>query len=64
VDASPKRRDEGAKLGPSRKRRAQVDEPPVNVLPLIIDRKRTSRMFGFDYTMEIYVPAAKRRYGY
>ena len=31
---------------------------------LIIDRKRTSRMFGFDYAMEIYVPAAKRRYGY
>jgi uncharacterized protein YcaQ len=31
---------------------------------LIINRKRTSRMFGFDYTMEIYVPAAKRRYGY
>jgi uncharacterized protein YcaQ len=31
---------------------------------LIIGRKRTSRMFGFDYTMEIYVPAAKRRYGY
>jgi hypothetical protein len=31
---------------------------------LIIDRKRTRRMFGFDYTMEIYVPAVKRRYGY
>ena len=31
---------------------------------LIIDRRRTSRMFGFDYTMEIYVPAAKRHYGY
>ena len=31
---------------------------------LIIDRKRTRRMFGFDYAMEIYVPAAKRRYGY
>jgi len=31
---------------------------------LIIDRKRTRRMFGFDYTMEIYVPPAKRRYGY
>jgi uncharacterized protein YcaQ len=31
---------------------------------LIIDRKRTRRMFGFDYAMEIYVPAAKRRHGY
>ena len=31
---------------------------------LIIDRKRTRLLFGFDYTMEIYVPAAKRRYGY
>ena len=31
---------------------------------LIIDRKRTRRMFGFDSTMEIYVPAVKRRYGY
>ena len=31
---------------------------------LIIQRKRASRMFGFDYTMEIYVPVAKRRYGY
>src|SRR2546428_6794555 len=30
---------------------------------LIIDRKRTRRMFCFDYTMEIFVPAAKRRYG-
>src|SRR5207244_11492594 len=30
---------------------------------LIIDRKRPSRMFGFEYSMEIYVPAAKRRYG-
>ena len=31
---------------------------------LIIDRGRTRMMFGFDYTMEIYVPVAKRRYGY
>jgi uncharacterized protein YcaQ len=31
---------------------------------LIIDRGRTRRMFGFDYAMEIYVPTAKRRYGY
>ena len=31
---------------------------------LIIDRKRTRLLFGFDYAMEIYVPAAKRRFGY
>ena len=32
--------------------------------PLIHDRRRTSRMFGFDYTLEIWVPAARRRYGH
>ena len=32
--------------------------------PLIHDRRRTSQAFGFDYTLEIWVPAAKRRYGY
>jgi uncharacterized protein YcaQ len=31
---------------------------------LICDRKRTQLLFDFDFTMEIYVPAAKRRYGY
>src|SRR5205814_9202278 len=31
---------------------------------LIIRRRRPRMMFGFDYTMEIYVTAAKRRYGY
>ncbi len=32
--------------------------------PVVWDRARTSAMFGFDYTIECYVPEAKRRYGY
>jgi uncharacterized protein len=31
---------------------------------LICDRARTSLLFDFDYTIEIYVPKTKRRYGY
>ena len=31
---------------------------------LICDRARTRQMFGFDYSIEIYTPAGKRRYGY
>lgn len=32
--------------------------------PLLRDRKRTERLFGFHYRIEIFVPEAKRRYGY
>ena len=32
--------------------------------PVIRDRKRLSWLFGFDYTIEIYVPPEKRQYGY
>lgn len=49
---------------------ADVAEPPsrVRVLspfdPLIRDRNRSERLFGFFYRIEIYVPEPKRQYGY
>ncbi len=32
--------------------------------PILRDRKRLNHLFGFDYRIEIFVPAAQRRYGY
>jgi len=32
--------------------------------PALRDRKRAERLFGFDYRIEVFVPAAKRKYGY
>ena len=32
--------------------------------PALRDRKRTDRLFGFDYRIEVFTPAAKRKYGY
>lgn len=45
-------------------------EPPsrVRILspfdPALRDRKRAERLFGFSYRIEIFVPEAKRQYGY
>ena len=32
--------------------------------PILRDRKRAQWLFGFDFRIEIYVPAAQRQYGY
>ncbi|MGR3662658.1 MAG: winged helix-turn-helix domain-containing protein [Paracoccaceae bacterium] len=32
--------------------------------PTLRDRQRAERLFGFDYRIEVFVPAAKRKYGY
>ncbi|MCB2012790.1 MAG: YcaQ family DNA glycosylase [Geminicoccaceae bacterium] len=51
-------------------RLGDLPEPPprLRVLspfdPLIRDRKRLERIFGFDYRIEVFVPEAQRRYGY
>ena len=45
-----------------------ADKPRAFVLspfdPFLIDRKRILRLFGFDYSLECYIPEAKRRFGY
>jgi len=47
-----------------------IPEPPARLRvlspfdPLIRDRNRTERLFGFFYRIEVFVPEPKRQYGY
>lgn len=47
-----------------------LPEPPgrIRILspfdPLLRDRNRAERLFGFDYRIEVFVPEHRRRYGY
>jgi uncharacterized protein YcaQ len=47
---------------------APIAEPHVSFLapldPFMWDRKLVAHLFGFDYLWEVYVPEAKRRWGY
>lgn len=49
---------------------ATPPEPPARLRimspfdPALRDRKRAERLFGFNYRIEIFVPEAKRKYGY
>lgn len=48
----------------------KLPEPPDRMRllspfdPVLRDRARVARLFGFDYRFEAFVPEAKRRYGY
>ena len=56
---------------PDIEKRLQTTPAPTSRLriinpfdPAIRDRKRLLRLFGFDYTVEMFTPAAKRKWGY
>lgn len=48
----------------ARPRRTMGDGLLAPFDPLVWERDRTERLFGFRYRIEIYTPAAQRKYGY
>lgn len=58
--ARPDAMDQAARLGPAPGRMRVLS--PFD--PALRDRNRALRLFGFDYRIEVFVPAAKRKYGY
>jgi uncharacterized protein YcaQ len=49
-------------------RRLSASDSRIRILapfdPIVRDRKRAERLFGFDFRFEAFVPAPKRKYGY
>lgn len=58
--ARPGTADAAAGLGPAPGRMRVLS--PFD--PALRDRKRAERLFGFHYRIEVFTPAAKRKYGY
>jgi uncharacterized protein YcaQ len=61
VFARPGVEAEAAAVAPPSATRMRVLSP---FDPALRDRARAQRLFGFDYRIEVFVPEAKRRYGY
>jgi len=68
VDGSPPRRAWALPDWEERAAALPAAPPRIRLLspfdPILRDRRRTLRLFGFDYRFEAFVPAPQRRWGY